>query len=467
MPANGGKDWFVRGILAYGNSEQDLADWMVAVDTAIETGGSGGGLSQAQVDARVALVTDPLDTRVDALELAPPAHTHPNTAITGLGTSSTRDVPSAGNASSAQVVLGDDTRLSDARTPTTHSHVINDVTNLQTELTSLDGRLDALEIAPPAHTHPNTAITGLGTSSTLDVPAAGDASAAQVVKGNDTRLTNARTPTAHSHVIADVTSLQTSLDTLTSADTTASARILRVERSAGIPAIWRWVASTATAGLQDGNTAAAQTAGTFAVQAPAATNRWVMRNRSRYSSVVTTTNQNIGVNANENVCFLSGSAGLGGFYAEFFWGFNTWLTNDRFFAGLSAAAYSGANTVLALTSCVGFGADTGDTTIRLWHNDSSGNNVPETITGAPTLASGQGYRGVLSSAAGSNTVQWELYRLDSGTSDTLINSGSVSTELPAAATLLRPSVRGSNASNIVANDFQLEIAGFYVSMTGL
>lgn len=39
----------------------------------------------------------------------------------GLGTSAVKDVPSSGNASTTQVVLGSDTRLSDARTPTNHA----------------------------------------------------------------------------------------------------------------------------------------------------------------------------------------------------------------------------------------------------------------------------------------------------------------------------------------------------------
>lgn len=38
---------------------------------------------------------------------------------------------------------------------------------------------------------------GLGTSAVKDIPAAGDATSAQVVFGTDTRLTNARTPSAH------------------------------------------------------------------------------------------------------------------------------------------------------------------------------------------------------------------------------------------------------------------------------
>ena len=39
---------------------------------------------------------------------------------------------------------------------------------------------------------------GLGSSSTLDVPSSGDAASGEVVKGNDSRLTDARTPVAHS-----------------------------------------------------------------------------------------------------------------------------------------------------------------------------------------------------------------------------------------------------------------------------
>lgn len=39
----------------------------------------------------------------------------------GLGTSATKDIPATGNASTSQVVYGTDTRLSDARTPSTHA----------------------------------------------------------------------------------------------------------------------------------------------------------------------------------------------------------------------------------------------------------------------------------------------------------------------------------------------------------
>lgn len=49
-----------------------------------------------------------------------------------------------------------------------------------------------------------TKLDGLGIASTKDAPASGNASSSQVVLGSDTRLTNSRTPTAHTHDIGDI-----------------------------------------------------------------------------------------------------------------------------------------------------------------------------------------------------------------------------------------------------------------------
>ena len=45
-----------------------------------------------------------------------------NNGVLSAGTAASKDVPTSGNASATQVVMGNDTRLSDARTPTSHSH---------------------------------------------------------------------------------------------------------------------------------------------------------------------------------------------------------------------------------------------------------------------------------------------------------------------------------------------------------
>lgn len=49
-----------------------------------------------------------------------------------LGTSAALDVPESGNASLSQVVKGDDSRLSDSRTPTSHTHTKSEITDFPT-----------------------------------------------------------------------------------------------------------------------------------------------------------------------------------------------------------------------------------------------------------------------------------------------------------------------------------------------
>lgn len=90
-------------------------------------------------------------------------------------------IPTSGIAPSAitgTAVITSDSRLSDARTPTAHAASHGSAGS------------DPVTIA-------NTQVTGLGTASTKDAPASGDATSGQVVLGSDTRLTDARTPTAH------------------------------------------------------------------------------------------------------------------------------------------------------------------------------------------------------------------------------------------------------------------------------
>jgi hypothetical protein len=75
----------------------------------------------------------------------------------------------------------------------------------------------------------------LGTAAPLDVAAAGDASAAQVVKGNDSRLSDARTPTAHNQAastISDSTAAGRAL--LTAADAAAQRTTLGAAASGAV-----------------------------------------------------------------------------------------------------------------------------------------------------------------------------------------------------------------------------------------
>lgn len=65
---------------------------------------------------------------------------------------------------------------------------------------------------PTSHTHTTSDITNfptLGTAAALDVPATGNASSSQVVKGDDSRLSDSRTPTSHTHTTSDITNFPT------------------------------------------------------------------------------------------------------------------------------------------------------------------------------------------------------------------------------------------------------------------
>lgn len=130
-----------------------------------------------------------------------------------------------------------------------HGHAISDVTGLQT---ALDGKsatshthddryyteseTDTLLAGKSSTSHNHnlndltekaySSLTGkptLGTSAELDVAPTGDASATQVVKGNDSRLSDARTPTTHTHTASQVTDFDTEVSNNTdvAANTTA------------------------------------------------------------------------------------------------------------------------------------------------------------------------------------------------------------------------------------------------------
>ena len=63
------------------------------------------------------------------------SHTHTLSDVTDAGTAAAKNVPATGDAAATECVLGSDSRMTDARTPTTHSH--NDLYYTEAEVDSL------------------------------------------------------------------------------------------------------------------------------------------------------------------------------------------------------------------------------------------------------------------------------------------------------------------------------------------
>lgn len=82
----------------------------------------------------------------------------------------------------------------------------------------------------------------LGTAAALNVPATGNAASGEVVKGNDGRLSDARTPTAHTHPASQVTDFNSAADARVAAgitgklDTSAAPELIRDTMSVALVA---------------------------------------------------------------------------------------------------------------------------------------------------------------------------------------------------------------------------------------
>jgi hypothetical protein len=118
---------------------------------------------------------------------------------------------------SETVCAGNDSRLSDARTPTSHTH--GNLSNLG-QLAS--GTMSAGSVGGPAVFDVLTGSIARGAFGTA---------AGEVCQGDDSRLSNSRTPTAHVHAASDVTSgtiaaarlpLSTTAQALTGTDTSTA-----------------------------------------------------------------------------------------------------------------------------------------------------------------------------------------------------------------------------------------------------
>ena len=175
-----------------GGTSGTMADWTLLqtpTDLVVSVNGKTGAVTLSASDVGAAASS----------------HTHLRAQITDLGTAAGRNVSASGNAGSTEVVTGDDTRLTDARSPTAGTVADASITSgglspskiTGTAVVTTDSRLSDAR-TPTAHTHAASDVnSGTLDVARLPVASSGTSSSTQVVRADDSRLSNARTPSAH------------------------------------------------------------------------------------------------------------------------------------------------------------------------------------------------------------------------------------------------------------------------------
>lgn len=129
------------------------------------------------------------------------------------------------------------------------------------------------------------------------------------------------------------------------------------------------------------------------------------------------------------------AAGQGGFHLIIRFGVSSTTSLQRVFVGLASAtgAISTSQAPSALTNILGVGWDSADTNLQVMNNDGSG-TATKTDLGSDFPANTQDaiYELTLFAPPNETFVKWRVKRLDTGTEA----SGTISTDMPAAATFL-------------------------------
>jgi len=201
--------------------------------------------------------------------------------------------------------------------------------------------------------------------------------------------------------------------------------------------------STTVALTAFGNTAT----GTATARTVATTNLSTSLRRLAYVSAATA-GSSCGTRHGASQFYRGDVAGRAGFFYCARFVIDTVQAGMRWFVGLlSAAGVIGNVNPSTLTNIVGFGIDSGQTTVRFFNNDGAG-AATATDLGAsfPATTAAVVYEIRLFSAPNGADVFYSIERLDVAA----LAEGSVSADIPASTTLLAPQIWMNNGTTAAA-----------------
>jgi hypothetical protein len=219
--------------------------------------------------------------------------------------------------------------------------------------------------------------------------------------------------------------------------------------------LWMAVNNTTTGNGWGHAVTVASGGGTTATAvANASTNFYTSMVRMR---VATTTTAGTFAEVRNNTAqwFLSNTANMGGFHFVARFGLNVTATVQRVFVGLTASTAAMTNVApTTLVNSLGFGVDSGNTTFRFYNNAAGTGTATDLGANFPSgTAATYFYEATIFAPAGNaGTVYYSLQRLNDG----LVTNGTVTTNLPAVATMLTWHAFQTNNTSATATSLDLQ-----------
>jgi hypothetical protein len=202
-------------------------------------------------------------------------------------------------------------------------------------------------------------------------------------------------------------------------------------------------------------------AGTATAGTLSATSMWGSAKRLLYATAATA-GSSAQVAGNDLLAWIGNAAGLGGFYLMMRGGFETHVSQARFFMGLRSSVVAIGNvSPTALTNCVGIGYDSGDTQMSLITNGPSGTATKIPLGAAFVVGSLELYELVLACEPNGSEIRYRVEHLNGGD----VASGSISTGLPANTAFMTPNLWGNNGTTASAT--KIGIVGMYLESVSL